>query len=145
MNQENPHKCLFYPPFEVTSTATCSDVASFTALQRLHTFNEQNLIELVHKLPFKALNPFNAEQGNIRLALRVFSSSVAEGVGTSGDTLDLPHAEGTANFIEIMAKWWAMAKWWSIYIPKTGAKGCYLNNDFKQFVTCMDMEQRLSS
>lgn len=114
------------------STATCSDIASFTALQHFHAFNEQNLIELVHKLPFRALNPFNAEKGNIRLALRVFSSSGAEAAGTSGDTLDLSHAEGTANFIEIMAKWCF------IFIPKTGAKACYLNNDPKQFVTCMD-------
>lgn len=68
----------------------------------------------------------------MKLALKVFTSFFAEAMRTRGKTLNLPYAEGTADYIEIIVKWW------SIVNVKTPTKGRRSKDGFQEPITSMD-------
>ncbi|KAH9375157.1 hypothetical protein HPB48_016817 [Haemaphysalis longicornis] len=80
--------------------------ASFSSLRELHEAEQSSIAKVAYGLTHKALHPSNLERQNVRLALKVFSGFVSAALRIRGEELRLEVAEGTAQFIDVIVKWW---------------------------------------
>ncbi|KAH8026460.1 hypothetical protein HPB51_020570 [Rhipicephalus microplus] len=108
--------------------------ASFSSLRELHEAEQSSIAKVAYGLTHKALHPSNLERQNVRLALKVFSGFVSAALRIRGEELRLEVAEGTAQFIDVIVKWW------DIVNVKSPHKGQGLRNVWQEPEPGMDDE-----
>ncbi|KAH6933417.1 hypothetical protein HPB50_014795 [Hyalomma asiaticum] len=106
--------------------------ATFETLRELYASEQHNLSKLGYGLTYKALNPSNLERQNVKLALKVMSPFIAEALKTYGAKLGLSSARETAEFIELIHKWWCVVN------TKTPSKGKRIRNPLQAPVRSME-------
>ncbi|KAF2902953.1 hypothetical protein ILUMI_03238 [Ignelater luminosus] len=115
-----------YPNF---SNMEISETASFEALKEMHASESTSLLKYGFNLSLKTLCPSNLERQNVRLAVNIFNSSISIALKELGPRKHFKNWEGTANFIEIISRWW------DIVNVKTPLKGQRLRNVFQEPIT----------
>lgn len=126
INQKNPGTCMFYPDFNDLSLF---NTASFQALKKLHEIESGKLLKYSYGLTEKALSPTSFERQNVKLALQVINSVVAEGLELVGEEEQISHYKQTAEYIKIIFRWW------SIMNVKTLYKGEHKRDEFQKPLT----------
>lgn len=109
--------------------------ASFSSLRELHEAEQSSIAKVAYGLTHKALHPSNLERQNVRLALKVFSGFVSAALRIRGEELRLEVAEGTAQFIDVIVKWW------DIVNVKSPHKGQRLRNVWQEPVSEVNCHQ----
>lgn len=136
LNQKNSGKCLYYPTFQSDSPDSRKmEGASFSSLRELHEAEQSSIAKVAYGLTHKALHPSNLERQNVRLALKVFSGFVSAALRIRGEELRLEVAEGTAQFIDVIVKWW------DIVNVKSPHKGQRLRNVWQEPVSEVNCHQ----
>ncbi|KAF2889763.1 hypothetical protein ILUMI_16410, partial [Ignelater luminosus] len=92
-----------YPNF---SNMEISEMASFEALKEMHASESTSLLKYGFNLSLKTLYPSNLERQNVKLAVNIFKSSISIALKELGPRKHFKNWEGTANFIEIISRWW---------------------------------------
>ncbi|KAF2880149.1 hypothetical protein ILUMI_26012 [Ignelater luminosus] len=92
-----------YPNF---SNMEISETASFEALKEMHASESTSLLKYGFNLSLKTLYPSNLERQNVKLAVNIFNSSISIVLKELGPRKHFKNWEGTANFIEIISRWW---------------------------------------
>ncbi|KAF2903423.1 hypothetical protein ILUMI_02763 [Ignelater luminosus] len=115
-----------YPNF---SNMEISETASSEALKEMHASESTSLLKYGFNLSLKTLYPSNLERQNVRLAVNIFNSSISIALKELGPRKHFKNWEGTANFIEIISRWW------DIVNVKTPLKGQRLRNVFQEPIT----------
>ncbi|KAF2885617.1 hypothetical protein ILUMI_20559 [Ignelater luminosus] len=115
-----------YPNF---SNMEISETVSFEALKEMHASESTSLLKNGFNLSLKTLCPSNLERQNVRLAVNIFNSSISIALKELGPRKHFKNWEGTANFIEIISRWW------DIVNVKTPLKGQRLRNVFQEPIT----------
>lgn len=132
LNQKNEGCSIFYPEFSSTTSQVQVKKATFETLRELYASEQHNLSKLGYGLSYKALKPSNIERRNVKLALKVISPFIAEALKTYGAKLGLSCARETAEFIELIHKWWCVVN------TKTPSKGKHLRNPLQAPVKSME-------
>ena len=99
-------------------------VACFASLKKMHDVEYNMLLKFGFSLNLKALYPSSMERQNVKLALKIFNPFVIEGLQHFNK--DIPNAQGTADFLKIILKWW------HIINVKTPLKGKRLRDIFQE-------------
>lgn len=112
-----------------------STSAGSTLFFQLHLKEQGQLIKSAPALTTKSLNPSNMERQNVKLALKIFSPSTAAALRACGPKLQLEHVAGTAEFLELITKWW------SIVNVKTCNKGIRLRDELQSPIASVTSPQ----
>lgn len=131
LNQRNSGRCMYFPDPKSVDTQPRILTASFSALCELHESERTDLLKLAPTLSLKALNPSNMERQNVKLALRIFSSSTAAALSAS----TIEHAGDTAEYINTILTWWRVVN------VKTPKKGQRLRDDLQNPITSISCPQ----
>lgn len=137
VNQKNLNCCMFYPEFpnnNFDSTLHNSDLplninlktASFQAVRKLYEYERVSLVKYAYTLTTKSLFPTNIEKQNVKLVLNVFNTNVVEALNIIGDKADILDSKCTANYIDIITKWW------DVMNVKTVMKGIHKRNTYQE-------------
>lgn len=126
---------MFFPSPTGPSEKPPILTALFKTLRELHSKEHSQLIKSAPTLTTKALNPSNIERQNVMLALKIFNLSTSEALRTCGPRLQLEHVVGTAEFLEIITKWW------SILNVKTCNKSIRLRDELQSPITSVTSPQ----
>ena len=110
--------------------------APFTTLQKLYTLEAESLLKHSYKLTLKALSPSNLERQNVNLVLQIFNEYIVEALVTFGKKNCLPLADGVAEYIKIISKWW------DIMNVKTPFKGCRIKKQYATPLTDSDNDEK---
>ncbi|XP_040077591.1 uncharacterized protein LOC120849444 [Ixodes scapularis] len=132
LSQGTPGKCFAFPSFESIETATpatSQQQASFDALRELQLHETDQLAKFGYGLSAKALHPSSLERQNVRLVLKIFNDHVVQALRTLGHDLGIQHVLETANFIELIVRWWKVAN------VKTPLKGQRLRDPMQEPVS----------
>lgn len=111
----------FLSKFDISDSAidsSCIQTASFRAHRELHKLEAGDTSKYAYSLSVKALKPTNFKRKNVKLALGIFNSFVAEGLIVHADAHYMNHAAETAQFIQIIICWWSILK---VKAPGKGA------------------------
>lgn len=135
LNQKNPGTCIFFPEFPGTSSLVQVNGASFKDLRDLHASEQHSVSKFGYGLSYKALHPSNIERQNVKLVLKVFSSFVVEALKIRGNELSLNYAAGTAQFIDLILKWWRIVN------VKSPSKGRRLRDPLQDPVKSLSDKQ----
>lgn len=100
--------------------------ASFGTIVDMYNIEVGQLLRHAYTLSRKALFPTDIEKQNVKLALQVLNETVPPALREIGNKHNLYHVEGTAMFIEIIAKWWKVVN------VKTPSKGARLRDEFQE-------------
>ena len=133
LNQKNAGKCMFYPDFDAIHDIDIK-TASFDTLRKLYEIESNNLLTYNYTLTFKALHPSSFERQNVKLVLKIFNDLVANSLRELGPKYNLQFYKDTANYIEIIRKWWDVVN------VKTPYKGVHKRNDLMKPITSLDDE-----
>lgn len=125
INQKNHGQTMYYPDFENFSNVKA---ASFSALKKLHEKEVGKLVKYSYGLTLKALHPTNFERQNVKLALQVFDTHVAEGLLVIGAD-DIQNYKGTSEYIKLVCTWW------SVVNVKSAFKGFKKNDEYQKPLT----------
>lgn len=126
---------MFFPSPAGPSVQPPILTASFSTLRELHSKEQGQLIKSAPTLTTKSLNPSNLERQNVKLALKIFSLSTAAALRACGPKLQLEHVAGTAEFLELITKWW------SIVNVKTCNKGIRLRDELQSPIASVTSPQ----
>ncbi|KAH6925923.1 hypothetical protein HPB50_012072 [Hyalomma asiaticum] len=99
--------------------------ASFGTIVDMYNIEVGQLLRHAYTLSRKALFPTDIEKQNVKVALQVLNETVPPALREIGNKHNLYHVEGTAMFIEIIAKWWKVVN------VKTPSKGARLRDEFQ--------------
>ncbi|KAH9364495.1 hypothetical protein HPB48_018685 [Haemaphysalis longicornis] len=121
LNQRNSGKCMYFPDPESTDAKPKILTASFKVLCQLHETEKNELLKITPTLTLKALNPSNMERQNVKLALKIFSSSTVAAL----NTISLQHAQETSKYID------TILRWLNVVNVKTPKKGQRLRDEFQ--------------
>lgn len=102
LNHRNSGKCMYFPDPESTDAKPKILTASFKVLCQLHETEKNELLKIAPTLTLKALNPSNMERQNVKLALKIFSSSTVAAL----NTISLQHAQEISKYIDTILTWW---------------------------------------
>ncbi|KAG0418297.1 hypothetical protein HPB47_004972 [Ixodes persulcatus] len=139
INQKNDQVCFYFP--EMQTNAAQSErmqTASFSTISDLHSKECDQLLKYGYGLPRKALYPSNIERQNVKLALQIFNDSLPVALRALGAKHNMFSFEATANFIDIIPKWWKIVN------VKTPWKGKRLRDQFQQPVFSVDNDPKLT-
>ncbi|XP_075739881.1 uncharacterized protein LOC142785325 [Rhipicephalus microplus] len=135
LNQRNSGTCMFFPSATESSVQPPILTALFRTLRELHLKEQGQLIKSAPALTTKSLNPSNMERQNVKLALKIFNPSTAAALRACGPKLQLEHVAGTAEFLELITKWW------SIVNVKTCNKGIRLRDELQSPIASVTSPQ----
>ncbi|XP_035223260.1 LOW QUALITY PROTEIN: uncharacterized protein LOC118196010 [Stegodyphus dumicola] len=152
LNQKSADQTFYYPDFETLNSNFL--MASFSTLRQLHSIESINLVKYAYGLNLKALCPSNFERQNVKLVLDIFNPYVIQALLKLGNEHQLKNYKSTANFIDIIYKWWCIMN------VKTPFKGdrfrdefqrpisdkCHINSEFlEKFLLWLDYWKENSS
>lgn len=129
LNQKNDGQCMFYPNFE---NMTLVEAASFAVIRKLHEVESCKLVKYGYGLTLKALFPTNLERQNVKLALQVFDTRVAEALMIVGKENSMLNYKTTSEYLKLICKWWYVVN------VKTVWKGVHKNDDFQKPMTAQE-------
>lgn len=120
-------------PFQIMKYPNINDSeikhASFECLKELHRKEQNQLLKFGYTLTLKALNPTPIERQNVKLALQIFNYNIVAALKQFGPKVPLGNYKDTADYIEIICRWWDIAN------VKSPLKGLRKKNEFQQPVT----------
>lgn len=139
LNQKNPEKCFYFPPFghQVTEIQKDFKTASFKTLGELHKIELNSIVKYCYNMSFKALNPSNIERQNVKLVLKIFNEFVCQGLLELGRKYELQHFQDTSDFIKIILNWWYIVN------VKSPYKGIRLNNVYQSPLTNSENDEKI--
>ncbi|XP_035206112.1 uncharacterized protein LOC118181147 [Stegodyphus dumicola] len=125
IGQKNDGLFMYFPKFNAVGSEEFN-AASFNTIRKLHDLEFDSLIKYGYGLTLKALWPSNLERQNVKLVLQVFNNWVITALTELGNKHNLDSYESTANYIDIIYKWWCIVN------TKTPLKGKRLKCSFQE-------------
>ncbi|XP_077546041.1 uncharacterized protein LOC144158777 [Haemaphysalis longicornis] len=122
---------MYFPDPESTDAKPKILTASFKVLCQLHETEKNELLKIAPTLTLKALNPSNMQCQNVKLALKIFSSSTVAAL----NTISLQHAQETSKYID------TILRWWNVVNVKTPKKGQRLRDELQGPITSSSCPQ----
>lgn len=125
INQKNGQN-MYFPDFDDYSK---TKTACFQTIKNIHSLEEGQLLKYAYGISVKALCPTSMERQNVRLVAQIFNDHVVEGLRKVGNQTNEPHCSDTADFIEIILKWWKIMNVKSLF------KGTHKRDKFMEPLT----------
>lgn len=110
--------------------------ASFRTIKNIHSLEEGQLIKYAYGISIKALCPTSMERQNVKLVLQIFNDHVVEGLRKMGEQTNEPFCSETAQYIEIINRWW------KIMNVKSSYKGHHKRDTFLEPLTSNNSDER---
>ncbi|KAG0421630.1 hypothetical protein HPB47_014802 [Ixodes persulcatus] len=132
LSQECPGRCFPFPSYESIESVTAAitqQEASLDALRELQFHESDQTAKFGYGLSAKALHPSSLERQNVKLVLKIFNDHVVQALRTLGHDPGIRHVLETANFVELIVRWWEVAH------VKTPLKGQRLRDPMQKPVT----------
>lgn len=112
---------MYFPDFDIVKDKYCT--ASLMTVKKLYENECGKLLKFGFTLSQKALWPTAMERQNVKLALQLFNSHVAQSLFDLGNCHQLLNFESTAMYINIFKNWF------DIMNVKSISKGKHSRND----------------
>ncbi|GBO42280.1 hypothetical protein AVEN_86665-1, partial [Araneus ventricosus] len=103
INKKNVGQNMYFHDFDDHSVTR---TACFKTIKSIRSLEEGQLLKYAYGISVKAVCSISIERQNVMFVIQIFNDHVFEGLRKAGEQTNEMHCSETADFIEIVMKWW---------------------------------------